>query len=260
MEDRQTAQIKERYRVEMPTTNVLGCDVHISTMAAAVEHMHQAVKADQQLRIGVVNAAKLVNMQKDSRLGEDVNSSDLILADGASVVWAAKLLGRPLPERVAGIDLMFEGMQLADQHGLRVFCLGASQEVLDKVVAEFGRRYPNAVIAGACDGYFTEEDEPKVADQIAAAQADLLFVAITSPKKENFMARWGDHIRVGVIHGVGGSFDIVAGKTKRAPEIWQRLGMEWLYRVLQEPRRLFARYFQTNVAFIWRLLKQKFAQ
>ena len=117
---------------------------------------------------------------------------------------------------------------------------------------------PGVVIAGRQNGYFSEEQQNQVAENIAAAKADVLFVAITSPKKEQFMAKWGDVMQVPVVHGVGGSFDVFAGKVKRAPLIWQKLGMEWLYRVLQEPGRLWKRYLVTNTLFIGMLLKEIF--
>ncbi|MDX1694011.1 MAG: WecB/TagA/CpsF family glycosyltransferase, partial [Ketobacteraceae bacterium] len=109
------------------------------------------------------------------------------------------------------------------------------------------------VLAGRRNGYFSKEEEPQIAREIADAKADVLLVAITSPKKEQFMARWNDVIQVPVVHGVGGSFDVMAGKVKRAPELWQKLGLEWLYRVKQEPGRLWKRYLVTNTLFLWML-------
>jgi N-acetylglucosaminyldiphosphoundecaprenol N-acetyl-beta-D-mannosaminyltransferase len=138
---------------------------------------------------------------------------------------------------------------------LSVFLLGAEQEVLDKVVARIRAEHPRARLVGARNGYFSDAESEAVANEIRAARPDLLFVAMTSPKKEIFLSKWSEHMQIAVCHGVGGSFDVLAGKVKRAPRIWQRLGIEWLYRVVQEPRRLWKRYAVTNTLFIWMLLK-----
>src|SRR5262249_38675842 len=149
-----------------------------------------------------------------------------------------RLLGYQLPERVAGIDLMLGMLDLAKRKRYRVYCLGATVEVLQKVVQRIGVDYPEVLVVGSQHGYFSETDEEKIVEDIIAARPDILFVAMTSPKKEQFLARWSERLGVPVCHGVGGSFDVLAGKVDRAPEGWQRLGLEWLYRVKQEPRRL----------------------
>jgi N-acetylglucosaminyldiphosphoundecaprenol N-acetyl-beta-D-mannosaminyltransferase len=232
------------------TRDLFGVPVAAITMEGALGLVDQAVATRRPLQIGVVNAAKLVNMQRDGELRADVLSSDLVLADGMAVVWASRLLGRPLPERVAGIDLMM-GM-LARGHAARhrVYCLGATPEVLGGVLGRIKRDYPGLVIAGSHHGYFKDADEAAVAAHIAESRPDILLIAMTSPRKERFLARWSRELAVPVCHGVGGSFDVFAGYVQRAPDGWQRLGLEWLYRVKQEPRRLWKRYFTTNSAFI----------
>ena len=228
---------------------LLGIPVDALTMEEVLDRIDKTILERGRLRIGVVNAAKLVNMRRDATLRQDVLSSDLILADGMSVVWASRLLGRPLPERVTGIDLMLGMLLRGAAMGHRVYCLGATEEVLERVAARTATDYPGLGLAGWRHGYFGPDEEPWVAAAIAAARADILLVAMTSPRKEHFMARWGDQLGVPVCHGVGGSFDILAGKVRRAPERWQRLGLEWLYRVRQEPRRLWRRYLVTNTLF-----------
>jgi len=218
-------------------------------MEEVLARVDETIERRTRLQIGVVNAAKLVNMRRDTRLREDVLASDLILADGVSVVWASRLLGDPLPERVAGIDLMTAMLGRASRRGYRVYCLGATHEVLERAVARMLADFPGLMIVGQRDGYFGADEEEKVAREIAAARSDILFVAMTSPKKESFLGRWSPRIGVPVCHGVGGSFDVLAGKVRRAPLAWQRLGLEWLYRVRQEPRRLLKRYLVTNTAF-----------
>jgi N-acetylglucosaminyldiphosphoundecaprenol N-acetyl-beta-D-mannosaminyltransferase len=209
----------------------------------------ESIRLRRPLHIGVVNAAKIVNMRRDEQLRSDVLSSDVILADGMSVVWASRLLRRPLPERVTGIDLMFGLFELAIRKGYRVYCLGASDEVLGKVVETLRTQYPRLQVAGFHNGYFKQHEEQAVAEDILRGQPDILLVAITSPKKEQFLARWSKLIQVPVCHGVGGSFDVMAGKVQRAPAGWQRLGMEWAYRLVQEPGRLWRRYLVTNSLF-----------
>lgn len=228
---------------------MLGTRIHAATMRDALDAIDAAIASGNRLMIGVVNAAKIVRMRADAELSDDVNNSDLILADGMSVVLASKVLGKPLPERVAGIDVMTGILKRGMQQGYRVFCLGATEDVSSAVEREILGQYPGVKIVGRRNGYFTESEEPEIVDEIARACPDVLLVAITSPKKERFMARWSDKLNATVVHGVGGSFDVVAGKVKRAPESWQRLGLEWLYRVKQEPGRLWKRYLVTNTLF-----------
>lgn len=228
---------------------LFGVPIDPLTMEEALTRVDQAIASRTRLQVGVVNAAKLVNMQRDPLLRGDVLTSDLILADGMSVVWASRILGQPLPERVAGIDLMLGILQRGSARGYRVYCLGATADVLEAVVARITADFPGVKVVGRRDGYFTTAEEAQVAEAVRDAQPDVLFVAMTSPKKENFLGRWGVSLGVPVCHGVGGSFDVLAGKVRRAPAIWQRTGLEWLYRVLQEPRRLWRRYLVTNALF-----------
>ena len=232
-----------------PAQEVLGAPLQAMTMDAVLDLVDATIAARAQLRIGVVNAAKLVNMRRDPTLSRDVLASDIVLADGMAVVWASRVLGRPLPERIPGIDLMFEVLRQGSERGYRVFFFGATEEVLQRVTARVAADYPGVVIAGQRNGYYRPDEEEAVAAQIHAARPDVLFVAMTSPRKEHFMARWSERLDVAVWHGVGGSFDVMAGKVQRAPDRWQRLGLEWLYRVRQEPRRLWRRYLVTNTLF-----------
>ncbi|WP_258546816.1 MULTISPECIES: WecB/TagA/CpsF family glycosyltransferase [unclassified Psychromonas] len=245
-----------RYQVQQPTITMFGINIHPMGMSQALDVVHECITSKQSLHVGMLNAAKVVNMKRNPALGEDVLSSNLILADGSAVVLASKILNKKLPERVAGIDLMHGILERGNTAGYRVFCLGATEEVSEEIERQINQHYPGVVIAGRQNGYFSDEQQQQVAEKIAEAKADVLFVAITSPKKEQFMAKWGEVMKVPVVHGVGGSFDVFAGKVKRAPLIWQKMGMEWLYRVLQEPGRLWKRYLVTNTLFILMLLKE----
>ena len=229
--------------------HLFGVPIDALTMDDVLDAVDAAVKRRTRLLIGVVNAAKLVNMQRDPALGRAVLDADLILADGMAVVWASRLLRRPLPERIAGIDLMQRMLGRARDRGYRVYCLGATDEVLAAAVERMRADHPGVEIVGRHHGYFAPADEPRLAEAIGAARPDILFVAMTSPKKEQFLARWSAVMNVPVCHGVGGSFDVLAGKVRRAPVAWQRLGLEWLYRVVQEPRRMWRRYLVTNTLF-----------
>lgn len=235
---------------------LLGVPVHAVTMGEALATVEDVITRRKRLLVGVVNASKVVNMQRDAALRHAVLSADMILADGMSVVWAARLLRKPLPERVTGIDLMIRLLARGNERGWRVFLLGATDDVLNTVAADLGTTYPNLKLMGQRNGYYRPEEEAALAQEIAAARPDLLFVAMSSPKKEVFLARWAAEMDVPICHGVGGAFDVLAGKVARAPRLWQALGMEWLYRVLQEPGRLWKRYLVTNAAFCGLLLRE----
>ncbi len=209
-----------------------------------------AVSEGKQIEIGVVNAAKLVSMREDPALRASVLNADLVVADGMSLVWAGRLLASPLPERVPGIDLFEKLLAEADRRGLSVYFLGATEAVLGRVVERVRNELPGLRIAGARNGYFESSAEPGIAADIRRSDADLLFIAMTSPRKEKFIGAWGEATGCKVLHGVGGSFDVFAGHVARAPDSWQRVGLEWLYRVLQEPRRLWWRYARTNTIFV----------
>ncbi|WP_225847073.1 WecB/TagA/CpsF family glycosyltransferase [Streptomyces sp. HPF1205] len=235
----------------MNATSVLfGVRIDALTMDQTVERCMRAVRDREPLEIGVVNAAKLVGMRRDPRLAEAVTGCDLVLADGQAVVWASRLLRSPLPERVAGIDLFMRLLAAAQSEGESVYFLGARADVLDRMLDRVHRRFPDLVVAGHRDGYFTDDEQSAVADAVRDSGAAMLFLGMTSPKKEIFTAGYGKQTGVRLVHGVGGSFDILAGVTRRAPRAWQRLGLEWLYRLLQEPRRLARRYLTTNAAFV----------
>jgi N-acetylglucosaminyldiphosphoundecaprenol N-acetyl-beta-D-mannosaminyltransferase len=251
---RHLAAVRANPQASSPRRTLFGIPIEAATIGEALARIDETIRRKGRLHIGVVNAAKIVNMHRNALLMADVLSSDLILADGVSVVWASRLLRQPLPERVAGIDLMMGIFARAHRQRYRIYCLGATDAVLDKVTRRLAAEYPGLVLAGCRNGYFAEEDEPAVAAGIARTHPDVLLVAMTSPKKEQFMARWGRQLHVPVCHGVGGSFDVFAGKVQRAPEAWQRLGLEWLYRVKQEPRRLWRRYLVTNTLFCGMIL------
>ncbi|MFJ4777213.1 WecB/TagA/CpsF family glycosyltransferase [Streptomyces sp. NPDC088762] len=230
--------------------SLFGVGLDPLTMDETVRRCLDAVARGERIEIGMVNAAKLVNMRRDPRLAEAVAGCDLVLADGQAVVWAGRILGVRLPERVAGIDLFMRLLAAAEEAGISVYLLGARPEVLDMMLRQIAERFPKLNVAGSRDGYFADSEQETIAGAIADSRAQLLFLGMTSPKKEIFTAGHGKRTGAHVVHGVGGSFDILAGITKRAPLVWQRMGLEWFYRTLQEPRRLGKRYLTTNAAFL----------
>lgn len=229
---------------------LFGLPIDAIVLDEAVERCMRAVANGPAIEVGVLNAAKIVIMRTNQALADAVSSADLLLADGQSVVWASRFLHQPLPARVAGIDLFTALLAAAEREDRSVYLIGATPEVLARTVAEIRRRHPRLRIAGSHHGYFTDAEAADVAAGVRASGADLLFLGMTSPKKEIFCARYGGATGAKVTHGVGGSFDVLAGVVSRAPRAWQVVGLEWLYRVLQEPRRLGPRYLRTNTRFV----------
>lgn len=229
------------------------------SMEETIDKVEQAIHSKKQLHHVVVNAGKLVAMKTDLDLRKSVNESDIINADGQAVVWASKFLGKPLKERVAGIDLMEKLVELAHAKSYRIYFLGATQSVIETLVEKYSKVYSSNIIAGYRNGYFLPEEQLAIAKEIGESGAQMLFVAISSPTKENFLFNHKDALsNVSLIMGVGGSFDVVAGKVKRAPLWMQKSGLEWLYRLLQEPKRMWKRYLVGNTKFILLMLSEKF--
>lgn len=239
---------------------ILNTYVNALSLDETVAEVEKVIAAGVPTQHVVVNASKVNLMEADPELAEIVNACPLINADGASIVWAAKKLGVPLKERVTGIDLFQRLMEVADQKGYGVYLFGAKEEVVTKVKAIFEECYPSIRIVGCRNGYFAEVDEPQIVADMAASGADMMFVAFSSPKKEYWVHRYLDKIRIPFVMGVGGSFDVVAGVTDRAPKWMQDHGLEWFYRFIQEPGRLWKRYIVGNVKFVALTYKYKLAK
>ena len=236
---------------------VFNCPIDALTMKETVQIIDTAIKEGKHIHHAVVNAAKIVKMQEDKELYNSIVNADIINADGMPIVWASRLLGKPLPERVAGIDLMQELIKLAYNRKYKIFFFGAREEVVKKVVEKYSKEYSPEIIAGYRNGYYSEEEEPLIAKQIAESGANILFVGISSPKKEKFLYKYKHILKnVNFIMGVGGSFDVIAGKIKRAPKWMQKCGLEWVYRLVQEPRRMWRRYLIGNTKFIILVIKE----
>ena len=236
---------------------MMGCRIDNLSMEETLVRIEEFIRSGKPHQHVVVNVDKLVKASRDPELRRIVNECALVNADGMPVVWASRLLGKPLKERVAGVDLFEALMRRAGDKGWRVFLLGAREEVVKAVAETYRQRYPELAIAGWRNGYWQGElEEAQVAEQVRASRADLLFVAISSPKKEQFLGRWQAEMKIPFAMGVGGTFDVAIGLVKRAPRWMQRAGLEWFYRFLQEPRRMFRRYFIDDMAFVWLFIKE----
>ncbi|MBP8267802.1 MAG: WecB/TagA/CpsF family glycosyltransferase [Zoogloea sp.] len=230
--------------------HLMGCAVDNLDMEETLGVVEGFIRSGRPHQHVVINVDKIVKASRDPALRQIINDCDLINADGMPVVWASRLLGKPLKERVTGVDLFEALMARAAEKGWRVFLLGARDEVVSGVAHLYPARYPGLTLAGYRNGYWKPEDEDRVVAEIAATRPDILFVAISSPKKEAFLARYQAAMKVPFAMGVGGTFDVAVGLVKRAPVWMQKAGLEWFYRFLQEPRRMFRRYFIDDMAFV----------
>jgi len=236
---------------------LFGCEFDVVDTQQAVERVESFLSSGGIHQGCGVNVDQLVKMKDEPLFKDIVERCDLVTADGTPVVWASRLFGKPLPERVAGIDLFYALLPAAQQKGWKIFLLGAKEESLQGAKAKYVEQYPDLQIVGSRNGYFSIEEEREIAQQIHDSGAQLLFIAISSPKKEEFVDRNRDLLeKVGFILGVGGTFDIDAGLYSRAPDWMATLGIEWTWRLAQEPRRMYKRYLVEDSKFLGMLAKQ----
>lgn len=239
--------------------NILNLSLDNLSMLETIGLVKDVIINNKSITLTDVNAGKIIQLREDASLEESIKSSDIIQADGQAVIWASRFLGKPLKERVAGIDLVYNLAELAHKNNFKIYFFGAKEEVVQKVVEAFSEQYSEKIIAGFRNGYFNLGEEVAIAKNINESGANILFVAITSPIQEHFLHRNAHLLKsINFKMGVGGSFDVVAGKTKRAPLWMQKIGMEWFYRFLQEPKRMWKRYLVGNTKFIFLVLKEKF--
>lgn len=252
--------MRDFYMTDLPRATFLGASFHQVDMDHALQLTHEAMLNRSRLQHSDVNVAKIIQMKDDPQLRDYVETSDMICVDGMGILWGAKLLGVPVAGRVTGVDLMTNTLDMCEREGFRPFFFGAKQEILEDLVALLAKTHPNLEIAGIRNGYFKPEEEEGIVEQIRASGADCLFVGITSPIKERFLHQYRDDLKVPVQVGVGGAFDVVSGNVPRAPKFVQKIGMEWMFRVLQEPRRLAGRYINTNARFASLLFRAMIAR
>ena len=237
--------------------NILGINVDSLTMKETIAEVEKYVQDKKFLHLMGVNADKVLQCIDSPQFKNLVNSCDIINADGISLVLASKLLGNPLPERVAGIDLMLELIKQAEIYKKTIYFLGAKQEIVERTVKNIQKNFPDVNIVGYRNGYFKKDEWKDISNNLKELSPDYIFVGITSPLKEEIIYFLENEGNTGVFMGVGGSFDVLSGSIKRAPILVQKLNLEWLFRISQEPRRLFKRYLFGNFRFIYLVLVRK---
>lgn len=217
-------------------TEILGVRFDDLTQQEAAQQGRQLLEEDKFHYVVTPNPEFLLAAEKDPEFRRVLNAADLVLPDGIGVVYSAKILGTPLKERVPGIEFAETMLSALNEMGGRLYLLGAKPGVAEEAGRRICARYPALVLCGTHDGYF--KDEQAILPEIAAAKPDLLFVCLGAPKQEKWMARWGQHTGAKLAIGLGGCLDVFAGNVRRAPEQWQKLGLEWAYRLKKEPKRI----------------------
>lgn len=202
-------------------------------------HDHLAPRLAEEKKTHVVTANPDIVMQtrKDASYKEVVQQADIVSADGIGIIYAAKMMGQPLKERIPGVELVDDLLHLAEEKGYSCYFLGAEESVNERAVAQIKKTFPQLRVAGNHHGYF-DLAEATIAGDIAAVKPDIIFVALGAPKQEMWISTYKERFDKGLFIGVGGSFDIYAGAVKRAPNIWIKLNLEWLHRIVVQPSRL----------------------
>ncbi|SOC34774.1 WecB/TagA/CpsF family glycosyltransferase [Ureibacillus acetophenoni] len=207
-----------------------------TTQEDFVTLLEKRVDEKQKTFVITANPEIVMRANEDPELMNYVKQATYICADGIGVVKAASMLGTPLPERVTGYDTMVRLLEDGDKKRYKIFLLGAQKETIEKTVENIHATYPGIDIVGYHDGFF-DWDNNDIAEKAAALKPDLIFVALGVPRQERWITQNMDKFDHGVFIGVGGSFDVIAGTVKRAPVIWQKMNLEWLYRLLKQPSR-----------------------
>lgn len=215
--------------------DVMGVGFDSLTIEEAVQRAKALMTEHRAAYVVTPNPEIVMVCREQAEAMEAVNEADLVLPDGVGVVYGARILGTPLKQKLPGIDFIQALMEDISREGKRVFLLGAKPGVAETAGERLAARYPGLVIAGTQDGYF--KDDAPVVEAVNAAKADLLLVCLGAPKQELWMRRNQSRLNVGLMAGLGGSLDVFAGNVKRAPKAFQKLGLEWLYRLLKEPKR-----------------------
>lgn len=223
---------------EFETKTILGVTVHAVDMESALSTIEEFVRSGKPHVVVTADASGVVLAQNDPELLDIINSADLVTPDSVGILWAAKRFGVSLPERVSGVDMVEHLCERASRSGTRVFLLGAAPGVADDAAYALKKRYPDLEIAGTHHGFFKPEESDAVARRVRDTKPDILFVAMGQPLQEKWIARYKDEIGVPVSMGVGGTFDVLSGRAKRAPKWMQKCGIEWVYRLARNPRKI----------------------
>jgi len=234
----------------MKTVRLLNGRFHPLTLDQTVAALRQRIHDGNRGHVCTVNVAVLMMMRQHPRLQRFVDHAAIVTADGLPLIWSSRILKEPLPERVTGIDLIEKLCQMASEEGFGIYLLGGRQTMLAMVAARLKKNYPKLIVSGVMDGYFPIEHAETRARAVAKSGAQILLVGMGVPRQEYFIEKYWDQLKVPVAIGVGGSFEVLAGIRRRAPVAMQKIGLEWLFRLLQEPRRLWKRYLGTNTLFL----------
>lgn len=224
-------------------------------MEEALASIERFIQERLPRQVVTVDANALVLAQRDVEFRQILSEADLITPDGIGILWAAQRCGTPLPERVPGVELMAKLVQLSQEKGYRLFLLGAAPKVAEAAACNLLNRYPAAQLVGTHHGYFQPEEEPDLLERIRQVKPDVLLVAMGMPKQEKWIAAHKQRLQVPVSIGVGGSFDVFAGRVKRAPPFFQKHGLEWLWRLMQDPRKLSK--VRNLPYFVWLVIRKQ---
>lgn len=238
-------------RTPLQEARILGVRVHRVRMADALRQIEQFIECREPHLVITADANAVLLALEDAEFRALMESAALITADGAGLTWAGKRLGQPFPERVSGVDLVEQLTRLSHEKGYRLYFLGAAPGVAERAAQNLLKKYPQAQIVGVQHGYFAPADEPAIVAQIAAARPDVLLVGMGMPRQEKWAWQHRDALGVPVMIGVGGSFDVYGGVVRRAPRWMQRVGCEWLWRLLQDPRKI--KKVRNLPRFVWRV-------
>lgn len=225
-------------KTDFPKLNILGIQVDKVNREDALSAFREFMKTPGLDLICTPNSEIIMNAQKDAEMADILKKASLVIPDGIGLVYASRILKDPLEGRVTGVDFLSDILECAAKEGYRVYLLGAKPGVAETAAEKMKERYPGLAVVGTHDGYFKAEEEENLAKEIGEAKPDFLCVAMGSPKQEKFAVRYGDLLGVKAAMGVGGSLDVWAGTAKRAPEFYQKHGLEWFYRLCQEPSRI----------------------
>ncbi len=257
--------VKEQLPNQTDRVNILGAGVLCISYNILLEKIQELIKTKTSSSIIITaNVDHLYKIKKDILFKNIYDATDIIVADGVPLIWASKLLGRPIPERINGTDLMDRLCGLSEKYGYSVFLLGGHGGTANHCAEVLMQKYPKMkrIKALSPSDYFTfpSIESDSIIESIIEAKPDILFVGLGAPKQEKWLYRYKDVIKVPICIGVGVSFSFISGELSRAPYFFQKFGLEWLWRLFQEPRRLLGRYVMSNSYFIWGILRELFWQ